>query len=118
MRVCRLFLWRVPPAPLKCGYPFRTTTGVTSCSKVTSLRSPYDFIRAQILHALLTDEFVALSAKVIDLGLHASEQSFGRQRVYPCPLKGLNVLALARNLIAPIFDFGPGIFELHGIVSD
>lgn len=51
------------------GYPCRRVVRVISCSQATSLRSAYDFIRAQILYALLANELVAFGAKVINLEL-------------------------------------------------
>jgi hypothetical protein len=48
---------------------------------------------------------VALSAQLIHFGLHPGQQLFRRSGRYAGPLKRLNVLPLAVDLPAHMFDF-------------
>jgi hypothetical protein len=65
------------------------------------------------LQGLLTLEPVAFSAKVVDIRKHPRQQSFGRQGVYPGPLKPKDILPLARDLGAHPLDFGSELVKLH-----
>jgi hypothetical protein len=58
---------------------------------------------------------VALFAKFIDFIEHSFEQSIGRSRGYPSPLKLSDFAALAVHLHPPALDLSPNVVDVrHG----
>ena len=48
---------------------------------------------------------IAFSGQLIDFDEHPAQQLLRRHRAYPGPLQGLNLLPLAVDLAAHVFDF-------------
>jgi hypothetical protein len=81
--------------------------------------SPVPPAKGFALHgaALFFPQPVAFSAERIDLGEHPSQQGFGRQCVYPGPLKPKDILPLAGDLGAHPLDFGSELVKLHHVLA-
>jgi hypothetical protein len=69
------------------------------------------------LERLFTLEPVPFGAKVVDIHQHPRRQGFGRQRVYPGPLKPKDILPLAGDLGAHPLDFGSELVKLHHVLA-
>ena len=80
----------------------------------TDLWAKYVLVLTLIFSSRLPNHSVALSAQRIHFGLHPGQQLFRRSGRYAGPLKRLNVLPLAVDLPAHMFDFCSYGGKLHG----